>query len=183
MPLTVNVGISRKSSVNYQSAGVSINLTAELDQSLLADPPRLQSEIDRIYAQAETALDRKAAHDGVTGVTETAGRIPAAPRRNTGTNGHGPNRNGSQHEAANGFSNGSTSGIPHGGPHRYPTRPATESQVRALRSICKRHRLDLDHEAHEEFGLESAEQLDVRQASQLIDLLKGREATGNGRAR
>jgi hypothetical protein len=186
MPLTVNVGISRKSSANYQSAGVSINLTAELDQSLLADPPRLQTEIDRIYAQAETALDRKAAHDGVTGVTaepETAGRIPVAPRRNTGSNGHGSGRNGSQHEAANGYSNGVANGVHHGGPHRYPTRPATESQVRALRSICKRHRLDLDHEAHEEFGLESAEQLDVRQASQLIDLLKGRETTGNGRAR
>ena len=39
MPLTVNVGISRKASANYQSQGLSINLTAELDQSLLADPP------------------------------------------------------------------------------------------------------------------------------------------------
>jgi hypothetical protein len=183
MPLTVNVGISRKSSANYQSAGVSINLTAELDQSLLADPPRLQTEIDRIYAQAETALDRKAASDGVMAEPETAGRIPVAPQRNTGSNGHGSGRNGGQHEAANGYSNGVANGVSHGGPHRYPTRPATESQVRALRSICKRHRLDLDHEAHEEFGLESAEQLDVRQASQLIDLLKGRETTGNGRAR
>jgi len=64
MPLTVNVGISRKASANYQSAELSINLTAELDQSLLADPPRLQSEIDRIYRQAEEALDRKAG--GVT---------------------------------------------------------------------------------------------------------------------
>jgi hypothetical protein len=63
MPLTVNVGISRKASANYQSAGLSINLTAELDQSLLADPPRLQSEIDRIYRQAEEALDRKAGGD------------------------------------------------------------------------------------------------------------------------
>ena len=61
MPLTVNVGMSRKSSQNYQSAGVSINLTAELDQSLLADPPRLQQEIDRVYLQAQTALDRQAA--------------------------------------------------------------------------------------------------------------------------
>ncbi len=52
MPLTVNIGISRKASANYQSAGLSINLTAELDQSLLADPPRLQSEIDRIYRAA-----------------------------------------------------------------------------------------------------------------------------------
>jgi hypothetical protein len=73
MPLTVNVGISRKSSANYQSTGVSINLTAELDQSLLADPPRLQTEIDRIYAQAKTALERKATHDGMRGVTAEPG--------------------------------------------------------------------------------------------------------------
>jgi len=43
MPLTVNVGISRKAPANYQSAGVSIKLTAELDQSLLADPASFNS--------------------------------------------------------------------------------------------------------------------------------------------
>jgi hypothetical protein len=38
MPLTISVGLSRKASENYQSTGVSINITAELDQSLLARP-------------------------------------------------------------------------------------------------------------------------------------------------
>lgn len=42
MLLTVNIGISRKASANSQSASVSIQLTAELDQGLLADPPRLR---------------------------------------------------------------------------------------------------------------------------------------------
>lgn len=179
MPLTVNVGISRKSSANYQSAGVSINLTAELDQSLLADPPRLQSEIDRIYAQAEEALDRKAGAETesgpvttmstmstVTANGESSGHALAAPRRVPPANG----RNGLH-----------ASDTPNGSNRGHPTRPATESQVRALRSICKRARLDLDREAHEEFGLDSAEQLDVRQASQLIDLLKERQPVGNAR--
>ena len=43
MPLIVNMGLFRTNSVNYQSAGVSINLTAELDQSLLADPASFSS--------------------------------------------------------------------------------------------------------------------------------------------
>lgn len=60
MPLSVNVGLSRKASKDYQSTGVSINVTAELDQSLLARPDELQRHIDDLYAQAEQALDRRA---------------------------------------------------------------------------------------------------------------------------
>lgn len=168
MPLTVNVGISRKASANYQSAGLSINLTAELDQSLLADPPRLQSEIDRIYRQAEEALDRKAG--GVTSAapaTEPHAAIGSAMDRPAER--HGVAANGSSN--GNGSHNGhATNGSAYGG----MIRPATESQVRALRAIAKRNRLDLDREAHEEFGVEGADQLDVKQASALIDLLKDR---------
>ncbi len=59
MPLLINVGLNRKASKDFQSVGVSLNLTAELDQALLTDAPRLQSEIDRIYGQAEEALERQ----------------------------------------------------------------------------------------------------------------------------
>lgn len=171
MPLTVNVGISRKASANYQSAGLSINLTAELDQSLLADPPRLQSEIDRIYRQAEEALDRKA------GGASTAAPAPE-PHAATGgamdrpAERHGVAANGSSN--GNGHSNGHGGHATNGSAYGGMIRPATESQVRALRAIAKRNRLDLDREAHEEFGVEGADQLDVKQASALIDLLKDR---------
>lgn len=171
MPLTVNVGISRKASANYQSAGLSINLTAELDQSLLADPPRLQSEIDRIYRQAEEALDRKAG--GMTGAaptTEPHAAISSAMDRPAER--HGVAANGSAN--GNGHSNGHGGHATNGSAYGGMIRPATESQMRALRAICKRHRLDVDHEAHEEFGVEGADQLDVKQASALIDLLKDR---------
>src|SRR5438105_4063921 len=60
MPLTVNVGLSRKASRDYQSTGVSINVTAELDQSLLAHPQELQRRIDDLYCQAQAAIDRRA---------------------------------------------------------------------------------------------------------------------------
>jgi len=53
MPLSVNVGLSRKASANYQSAGVSINLAAELDQTLLERPEELQRRIADILSDAE----------------------------------------------------------------------------------------------------------------------------------
>ena len=59
MPLIINVGLSKKASQNYQSTGVSINLTAEVDQGLLADPHQLQHRIDALYAEAEQAIDRQ----------------------------------------------------------------------------------------------------------------------------
>ena len=41
MPLVVNVGLNCKASRDYQSAGASINLSAELDSGLINDSARL----------------------------------------------------------------------------------------------------------------------------------------------
>ncbi len=59
MPMTVNVGLSRKRSANYNSDGVTISLSAELDQSLLTQPSRLQGEVAKLYTQAREAIDRE----------------------------------------------------------------------------------------------------------------------------
>jgi hypothetical protein len=45
MPLSINVGLSRMASRDYQSTGVSIIVTVELDQDLLARPEQLQKQI------------------------------------------------------------------------------------------------------------------------------------------
>ena len=173
MPLVVNVGLNRKASRDYQSAGVSINLSAELDSGLINDPARLQAEVAKVYAQAQAALEGQVqAMTGVTAVTASEQELPSLPQpaapgrgpqhRNGSSNGHGSNGSHSGNgNARNGY----------GG----PVRPATESQLKALRSICKRMSLHLDHEVHEEFGLESVDALDVKQASALIDLLKERQ--------
>lgn len=59
MPLTLNVGLSRKTSQNYNSEGASINLTAELDQALLNRPDELQDRVGALYREAEVALKRQ----------------------------------------------------------------------------------------------------------------------------
>ena len=59
MPLTVNVGLSRKCSRNYQSAGKSINIIAELDGSLIRKPKSLQRRIQQLFQEAAEALDQQ----------------------------------------------------------------------------------------------------------------------------
>ncbi len=82
MPLTINVGLSRKSSRDYQSEGALINLTAELDQTLLTRPDALQAEIARLCQQAKDAMAQQSGRVRPASVpTET----PHAPPRNPAT--------------------------------------------------------------------------------------------------
>ena len=64
-------------------------------------------------------------------------------------------------------------------------RPATASQVKAIRAIAARRKIDLVGLLREKFGLTTADELGIRQASNLIDELKSDEPTasptnGNG---
>lgn len=160
MPLTINVGLSRKASENYQSTGLSINVTAELDQSLLARPQELQNQVEQLYQQAETALDRQTARQerasGRPRAIAQAGRPHASPAP-SGDNGHG--------------GNGKSSPAPAG--------TMTQSQGRAIAAIAKRMGLDAPAECREVFGLDLTG-LSVRQASEFIDHLKSLTSTSQG---
>jgi len=59
MPLLINVGLSKKRSKDFQSEGFSLNIQAELDSALLSRPDHLQLHVQRLYEQAEIALERK----------------------------------------------------------------------------------------------------------------------------
>jgi len=77
--------------------------------------------------------------------------------------------------------NGNTSANTRNSSGNIPSpRPATTSQVRAIRAICGRQKIDLTNLLRERYGLQSAVQLGIRQASDLIDELKNaREDGGN----
>lgn len=168
MPLSINVGLSRKASKDYQSTGCSINVTAELDQSLLAKPDELQRQIDELYRQAEEAIDRRAhapspAQDG--------------PERRVAASGHEARRNGNGRYARTGSGNGNAA-------RQQPGSNGgmmTESQRRAILAIAKRVNTDPDAEARDIVG-GSLDSLDIRQASDLIDHLRSLQpANGNSR--
>lgn len=143
MPLTINVGLNRKASKDYQSTGASINLTAELDQTLLARPDELQGAVSELYEQAELALDRQA-----NGGTQEPPR-----RRITHTPTNGSNGNGQ----ANGRSQNG--------------RGMTDSQSKAIHAIAGHIGVDPVDEARHEFGID-LQQASISEASKLIDHLK-----------
>ena len=70
-------------------------------------------------------------------------------------------------------------------PSQPSPRPATASQVKAIRAIASRRRIDLVGLLRERFGLQTADELGIRQASELIDELKSDDqdgASSNGHA-
>ena len=70
-------------------------------------------------------------------------------------------------------------------PSQPSPRPATASQVKAIRAIASRRRIDLVALLRERFGLQTADELGIRQASELIDELKSDDqdgASSNGHA-
>jgi hypothetical protein len=165
MPLSINVGLSRKASQNYQSTGVSINVTAELDSALLAKPAELQQQIESLYGQAEAAIDRQ--------VQAYAGEN--APQAQQPTNGNTLHRNGtSRASGRDQHLNGS------GSRH---TTSMTESQRRAIHAIADRAGLNAAEEANDLFGV-TLDELTLKMASELIDQLKASApARNNGNVR
>ena len=147
MPLSINVGLSRKASKDYQSIGYSINVSAELDQALLARPDDLQAQVANLYQQAEAALDRQA------GGSSAGDHHASQPSRQESP----PRANG------NGAARGNGRVV-----------PATESQKRAIQAICRRLGTDPEYEAQQLIGLPFLS-LSIKQASELIDSLKAVE--------
>ena len=169
MPLTINVGLSRKASKDYQSTGVSINIVAELDQALLAKPAELQQQVDGLYQQAEAALARQ------TGTPPVA----AKPRSTTApTSRTMPKPNG------NGHADGRTavtkpSGNGHTASGGRKATPMSAAQRRAIDSIGQRLGLDIAAECRDVFGW-NMENLSIGEASRVIDHLKSLQTSHNG---
>ncbi|MCY2929796.1 MAG: hypothetical protein NTV86_09950 [Planctomycetota bacterium] len=157
MPLVINVGLSRKASENYQSTGVSINVSAELDQSLLARPAELQEQVASLYEQAEAALDRQA-----NGTHQEPAR-PATSAVAAGANEQAPTANG-----RNGNGGGNGNGRSNG---QAAAAAMTQSQSRAINAIAQRLGIDPAAECREVFSWDLAK-LTIRQASAVIDHLK-----------
>jgi len=161
MPLTINVGLSRKTSENYNSQGASINLTAELDQSLLARPDELQGAVSELYEQAEAALDRQASGGD---------RLPANTRGTT-TRTNGSDGNGH----ASGRAGNGRASAPAG-------RGMTASQRKAIHAIAEQLGIDPANEARHELGVE-LDHATISEASKLIDHLKTLQGSASNGSR
>ena len=168
--LKLHAGVSKKVGLpGFSSASASCTIEAELDGSLLQDREGFQVVVQRAYQSCEKAVQDQIARltsDGTNNLNQPQEIVEV--RTSPAIQGASVNR-----LSAPQFTN------------QPSPRPATASQVKAIRAIAARRKIDLVGLLREKFGLTTADELGIRQASALIDELKSDEPTssptnGNG---
>ena len=132
-----------------------INLDATL---LERDLDAFHTQIRGAYAAAHQAV-----YDELERLQTLTGNRPQAPAR---TSERGQSRNGYDGENRNGHSRGFQEA-----PSR-DRQPATPNQIKAILAIARKQNTDVGTWLRQEYRVEQPEDLTIRQASELIDLLK-----------
>ena len=185
--LKLHAGVSKKVGLpGFSSASASCTIEAELDGSLLHDREGFQTVVQRAYKSCEKAVEDQIARLLVQGNPTPnnpvcAPDVSAHPQTTNGpqTRSQSPSRASQPvpqevievrtSPAISGTRITTTS-------NSLPSpRPATASQVKAIRAIAARRKIDLVGMLRERFGLTTADELGIRQASNLIDELKSDE--------
>jgi len=160
MPLTLNVGLSKKVGLPiYGSFGVSCHVEVELEATLLSnDLEGFQQKVKQAYGACHQAIREELARQQQEPPTSGNGKQPQPAT-------------GKQPQPA-----------PAHRPPRDQTRPATANQLRALDAIAARQQIDLASLLRQRFGDVSAADLTIIEASHLIDELNA-ELHGTGAER
>jgi len=195
--LKLHAGVSKKVGLpGFSSASASCTIEAELDGSLLQDREGFRIVVQRAYQSCEKAVE-----DQITRLLVRGNPTPNSPVCASDVSEHPQTTNGPQtrSQSPSRASQPVTQEVievrtsPAISGARIMTtsnslpspRPATASQVKAIRAIAARRKIDLVGMLRERFGLTTADELGIRQASNLIDELKGDEpaatpSNGNG---
>jgi hypothetical protein len=194
--LKLHAGVSKKVGLpGFSSASASCTIEAELDSSLLQDHDGFQTVVCRAYQSCEKAVEDQIARLLVQGnpAPNSPACVPDTPERPQATNGpqthsQSPSRAFQpvtqeviEVRTSPAISGATVTRIPAAQfPNQPSPRPATASQVKAIRAIAARRKIDLVGLLRERFGLTTADELGIRQASNLIDELKSDEPTTAG---
>jgi hypothetical protein len=164
--LKLHAGVSKKVGLpGFSSASASCTIEAELDSSLLQDREGFQIVVQRAYQSCEQAVEDQIARLTSDGDNQPQPQELVEVRTSPAISGAQITTKGADLGMTN-------SVIFRDAPS---PRPATASQVKAIRAIAARRKIDLVGLLRERFGLTTADELGIRQASNLIDELKGDE--------
>jgi hypothetical protein len=170
--LKLHAGVSKKVGLpGFSSASASCTIEAELDSSLLQDHEGFQVVVQRAYQSCEKAVE-----DQIARLTSEPQDAPNQPQEVVEVR-TSPAISGATVTRTPATTNGADTQATNRAAFRdAPSpRPATASQVKAIRAIAARRKIDLVGMLRERFGLTTADELGIRQASNLIDELKGDE--------
>jgi hypothetical protein len=158
--MKLNVGVSRKVGMpDYGSIGASCNLELEIEASLIdKDLDGFHSQVHRAYQAAHQAVHNELAR------LQTAGNPQSKQPSHQDTRSHA----GSGYSRANGTAFPSRT---ENGRSRV-RKPATPNQIKAILAIARRRNAELGALLRQEYEVDQPEDLTIRQASELIDLLK-----------
>jgi hypothetical protein len=153
MTIKINVGLSRKvGQPNFGSLGASCHVDIELDAQLLRDEPdRLRAKVREAFAVCKQSVDAELASSSQFDETPQGFAPPIT----------GPSSWLRQDDAPPEPRRGS--GV---------ARPATPAQVKAIHAIAGKAGIVVASELQRRFGVSSPQQLNISQASQMIDHLK-----------
>ena len=169
--LKLHAGVSKKVGLpGFSSASASCTIEAELDSSLLQDREGFQIVVQRAYQSCEQAVEEQIArltNDGQSDDSQpnTKPQEVIEVRTSPAIRGVAVTASGTETRETN-------RAVFRDAPS---PRPATASQVKAIRAIAARRKIDLVGLLRDRFGLTTADELGIRQASALIDELKSDE--------
>jgi hypothetical protein len=166
--LKLHAGVSKKVGLpSFSSASASCTIEAELDSSLLQDHEGFQVVVRRAYQSCEQAVQDQ--------IARLTNGDPEVTRPQEVLEVHtSPTISGATITTNSAETRLTNRAVFRDAPSR---RPATASQVKAIRAIAARRKIDLVGLLRERFGLTTADELGIRQASALIDELKSDDPT------
>lgn len=152
--IKLNVGACRKVSDNhYGSRGGNVNIELELDSALALDSQKLRDHIRKLFDLANASLEEE-----LQAVTEPVSVEEPHHQRNGVSGAINGNGNGAGHPVS-----------------VVPTRFATEKQILCIQGLARKNGVPIP-ELLKQAGVRVFNDMTVRQASAMIESLKGSNA-------